>query len=297
MGGGLEGYGLESGSDSINYNHAYGRVSTGKDIYTFKGDLDVLEIRGDVRVYLDGKLLRGEPRDQNQPSDDDPFDGLFRVVGADESESAWSVKINGRLRSHAFESTDSINGGWAHGMVTTRGGADAVEYAGRLMEMDVIQSSAKVYLNHVLVAGGPENENHVLRIDGAGASDATTYFIEVHGGLDGSRLESNDSVRYNRAEGLVGGSGYDAFTFKGDLDELRVYGPGRVYLDGQLIRGDGPTELQNFHLDMPGFDEDPSSQAACSAGGTRAPMPVGGGVAAALLLLVGAAWRRRGNLD
>jgi hypothetical protein len=73
----------------------------------------------------------------------------------------------------------------------------------------------------------------------AAGSETVSYFVRVSDKLRrGGTYESDryDAVGHDFAEGACSEERCDSFLFTGEVDELKLDGPGKVFINGQLVR-------------------------------------------------------------
>lgn len=73
----------------------------------------------------------------------------------------------------------------------------------------------------------------------AAGEEAFSYFVRVSGRLKrGGKFasEGTDEVGHDFADGVTSDGGCDSFLLTGKIEQLRLSGPGRVFVDGELVR-------------------------------------------------------------
>lgn len=235
-------------SDTIYENGAYGRVTAGKDAYTFDGPLYSFNIVGSekFRVTLDGEAAHVGRRPD-----------FLLVIEGQGPNTQYSFSTGGNLsKSTAYgagtNSDDEIFGYSAHGNV--RGGKDAYTFDGGVYAFNYDSSrELRVLLNGATI--DVENEfDHYLMIEGTGPRTSYTFSTSQYPfstDTNGAKRNSDDTVSENTVHGFVSG-GKDAYQFRGDLlaFDFDRSGGVEVTLDGKPARvGNRPDHLLEIEAD------------------------------------------------
>lgn len=73
----------------------------------------------------------------------------------------------------------------------------------------------------------------------AAGEDVFSYFVRVSGRLKRGgefRSDAGDEVGHDFADGATSNEGCDSFLWTGEIEQLRLGGPGKVFVNGKLVR-------------------------------------------------------------
>ncbi|WP_435175974.1 hypothetical protein [Halorussus sp. AFM4] len=123
-------------------------------------------------------------------------------------------------------------------MTDTEGDGESTD--GRVDRRSVLKGTAAAGLAGTALAGtaGADGDEKEIRFCAAG-DDTFDYFVRVSGSLErGGKYESDeyDAVGDVFAEGATSQERCDSFMFTGEIEELKLSGPGKVYVDGDLLK-------------------------------------------------------------
>ncbi|WP_273838481.1 S8 family serine peptidase [Halococcus sp. PRR34] len=143
VGGNLVGYKGINSADNIDGSRAAGGVGSGRDIYSFSGELTDISLDGAVDVYLNEELLRTGPKHVlSFDSNGGRFSYEFTVDANLEKSTA---------RGATIDDNDTISGNTATGQ-GGGGGTDSYTFSGELRNISV-NGDATVYLNGTVING------------------------------------------------------------------------------------------------------------------------------------------------
>ncbi|SDK94888.1 hypothetical protein [Natronorubrum texcoconense] len=236
--------------DEIDGTSAVGWVTTPDHVdgFCFDGDLvDVGFHEGAARIEVNGDVI--DPDDYSDDGDEEDETGpdhTLTVIGEGEPtryyfETSGDIEPNperGDLQEH-----DEIDGTSAVGWVTTPENVDGFQFEGELLEVGFHEGAARVELDGEEIdpddySGEPDLEN-LLLVDGVGTSGGTRYEFSVSGEVEKSNersatIDDEDVIDSGTVTGTVAGW-RDAFRFSGDLENLTVDGPARVFVNDDRV--------------------------------------------------------------
>ena len=222
--------------DTVTDNRADGTVQSGKDSYTFTGELEQLAADGDLAVYLDGVLT--DPRTVVTTH-------TATIQHATTEPTAYTLVVESDLQESTAAGAepnagDTVSGTRADGTVGQ--GVDSYTFTGSLEQFGA--TGAQLRLDGVVVDpwipdGLRQDEDsridrHTLTIE-APTGDPVDYTLVVESDLRestaaGAKTNTGDTVSGTRADGTVG-EGVDSYTFAGTLEQFAATGA-TVYYDG-----------------------------------------------------------------
>ncbi len=220
-----EGRGLSS-EDRIaaDRKSATGAVRSGREVYTFTGDLQSFIISNDARVLLNNEVF-----------DFDAFAQILTIVGSG-SRADYRFGVTGTTLEarRGLSSEDSIEGQVATGAV--RSGRDSYRFTGRIAFFE-LDGEATVTVNGIEVRPQRFLPN-TLTIVGSGTRAG--YQFTTSGGLGArTRLTVEDRIEDRTAIGAVR-AGLDSYGFSGDITAFELTGDATVLLNGREVE---PTQL------------------------------------------------------
>jgi len=161
----------------------------------------------------------------------------------------YRVEVSGEVkRGGTYESDDgdSVGDGVIHGRVAD-GRSDSFLWTGEIVDLQ-LSGPGKVFVDGKLVEDtsrghdDKDDDRHdgkTREVTFTSASDELfRYYVEVSGKLmRGGTYESDDGdeVGKNYARGRAAEGRSDSYLWTGDVVELKVGGPGKVFVDGELI--------------------------------------------------------------
>ena len=123
-------------------------------------------------------------------------------------------------------------------MTDTEGDGESTD--GRIDRRSVLKGTAAAGLAGTALAGNASADGDEKEIRFCATGDDTfDYFVRVSGSLErGGKYESDewDKVGEVFAEGATSQKRCDSYMFKGEIEELKLNGPGKVYVDGDLVK-------------------------------------------------------------
>ena len=202
-------------SDDIVGQSAHGVVGGGKDAYTFDGKLYSFDFdrSGEINVMLDGKPAHvGNRADHTL---------LIEGFGTNTPYS-FAVTSGTIVQTDAYDASvndsDHTNSYGASGAVQS--GKDAYTYSGRLQSFDFRRSGEINVTIDGKAAHVGRRPDRTLYIVADG--EYTPYEFSVSGSIRGviQKDGGQDTVDSPSVSGAVSGTGYDAYTYDGDLTAL-----------------------------------------------------------------------------
>ncbi|WP_134668553.1 hypothetical protein [Halorussus marinus] len=195
-------------------------------------------------------------------------------TSADDDLFEYKVKVSGKMkRGGTYESDpgDEVGHDYAHGRCA-EGRSDSFLWTGEIVDLQ-LSGRGKVYVDGELVEdttgekdhdGGDDKDDHdgkTREVTFTSVSDEIfRYRVEVSGKMmRGGTYESDpgDEVGDNYANGRAADGRSDSFLWTGEVVELKVGGPGKVYVDGELVEDtttDGDLSKEVI-VSNPGSDE------------------------------------------
>lgn len=135
-------------------------------------------------------------------------------------------------------------------MTDTEGDGESTD--GRVDRRSVLKGTAAAGLAGTALAGNASAAGGEKEIRFCAAGDETfEYYVRVSDSLErGGKYESDewDEVGDDFAEGATSEKRCDSFVFEGEIEKLKLSGPGKVYVDGDLVEDtteDDEKELPN----------------------------------------------------
>jgi hypothetical protein len=164
--------------------------------------------------------------------------------GEPTGEAVFEVTVSGEIRptdSLERDGRDSISGNSATMVVGPRGGSDAIEFSGDIVD-ESLDGPAKVFEDgeRRRIDGEAPEEFERLEVTKAGAPRGEAVFeVTVDGEIratDSLERDGRDSISGNSATMVVGPrGGTDAIEFSGDIVDSSLDGPARVLRNGSEI--------------------------------------------------------------
>jgi hypothetical protein len=187
----------------------------------------------------------------------------------------YRVEVTGEVKrggTYQSDDGDSVGDGVIHGKVAD-GRSDSFLWTGEIVDLQ-LSGSGKVFVDGELVEDTSGGKDHDGKDDKDDKHDGETrevtftstsdelfrYYVEVSGKLmRGGTYESDDGdeVGENYARGRCAEGRSDSYLWTGDVVELKVGGPGKVYVDGELVEDTSKNGDLNKELIVsnPGSDE------------------------------------------
>ena len=203
-----------TGEDEIIAQSAHGEVKSGKDIYTFDGELYSFDFdrSGAVDVTLDGEAAHVGHR----PDHTLLIEGFGDDVSYSLSTSSIAVPTDAYGASVNDSDDYSVYGSWG----AVQAGKDAYTYEGDLLSFDFDRSGEIRVTIDGKAAHVGRRPDRTLTI--VAREEYTPYEFNVSGEMREAlgTEDGQDTMTPRGAAGAVSGTGSDAYTFDGELTAL-----------------------------------------------------------------------------
>ncbi|RJS97607.1 pre-peptidase [Halococcus sp. IIIV-5B] len=224
------------GDATITNNSAHGLVGSGKDAYTFDGNLLAFNFDGaPINVLLDGEPAHVGMR----PDHFVEIEGTGPATHYTFSVNANVEKSSGHGATFGSEDRIFNDGVTASGRVNS--GKDAYTFYDNRLDSNFLAFNFDGAPINVLLNGKPahvgQNYEHLLQIQGTGSP--ATYNFTVSGpprlaqtSKAGGSIDDGDTYMLREAEGMVTNES-DVYRFNGKLRTFDLDGRANVLVDGE----------------------------------------------------------------
>ena len=221
--------------DTVYSDGAEGLVGGGTDRYAFAGELALLALDGDARVFLDGQRI-----------DPDKYPNRFLEIRGTGSRADYRFSVSGSLEPVEVNDHETVRADSAEGLVGGSG-TDRYAFSGELLSL-TLDGDAAVYIDGREIDPSYYSKKSLII---AGSETRTDYRFSVSGSIDPVEVNDHDTIQQSSAEGLVGG-GTDQYEFSGELNELVLEGSAHATINQSTgtitIAGTGQATSYQFSV-------------------------------------------------